>query len=63
MSEFIRGMGTILTIFPLEKDKPTISLPKQSFEEAIRSDWEAVGHDLLTAASEIDSRKNHCEVD
>ena len=49
------GMGS-LNLFPTERKYKKIQLPRiLSDEEALKSDWETVGKDLLTAAMIINT--------
>jgi hypothetical protein len=51
----IEGMGS-LNLFPPEKEYNKIQFPLiLSDEEALKSDWESVGKDLLIAAKVVDT--------
>lgn len=45
LKNFLRGLGSILNIFP-EPRECEIKLPEHTDEESLRKDWEAVGQDM-----------------
>ncbi|HEV2613312.1 MAG TPA: hypothetical protein VGV92_01230 [Gammaproteobacteria bacterium] len=49
--DFLRGYGSIFTLFPTDDDKEVAKLkaPILSDEEALSKDWEIVGNDLYNA--------------
>lgn len=51
LSNFLRGMGSILELFPIETEDENIKIPTESDEEAIRKDWETVGRDIYSVIS------------
>ncbi|MHB1222219.1 MAG: hypothetical protein ACYC0J_09515 [Gammaproteobacteria bacterium] len=55
MKAFLKGMGSILNLFPIKNDSAiyikikTIKIPTHTDQEAIKNDWEIVGRDMLKA--------------
>ena len=47
MKDFLRGVGSVINLFPLERKGPSIS--DRSDIDAIKSDWEKVGKDMRFA--------------
>ena len=52
---FLRGVGSVMNLFPVAELEPIDD------EEAIRSDWEAVGEDLRWAMEK--AKESQCHTD
>ena len=55
--DFLRGAGSVLSLYPAEREDARVTLPEASDEAALRSDWEAVGNDLRFALNNYDHEK------
>lgn len=53
-------MGSLVNLYPEKRDS-FISLPKNSIEDSIRKDWEAVGNDTWKVLEEDGNQKNEQE--
>jgi len=49
MKDFLRGVTSVINLFPLDRD--VTLLPNHSVTDAIKSDWEKVGKDMLFSAN------------
>ncbi len=55
LRNILTGMGSILNLFPAPR--PPLTRPKfldRTDEEALASDWQAVGDDMRTAMKQVD---------
>ena len=54
-SDFIRGMGSTIELFPTENDRKLKADFLQNDMEALCKDWENVGQDIRNAIIEVSS--------
>ncbi len=63
MKNFIRGMCSVFQLIPLQHEREKIQMSLASDEEAIRSDWEAIGNDLAFSMKNANNELSSIETD